>query len=69
MQFCCENNVESAVGSSLLKYIAEKSIELEAQVQRAKASEFEDENPKNFPTAAEVQASLDTKNVSEQQQQ
>lgn len=59
MMYCTENvgkNIDMNTGSVIMKYFSEKSIELEAQVRRAKASEFQDEVPSELPSAEYVEA-------------
>ncbi len=61
MMYCTDNLgtvVGVTTGSDIMRFFAEKSIELEAQLRRAIASEFPDENPNKIPTAEQVQGRL-----------
>ena len=49
-------NIDMHSGTTMMKYFAEKSVELEAQVRRAQAGEFADEAPALMPTAEQVAA-------------
>jgi hypothetical protein len=59
MNYCKEHygeTIEPLTGAQMTQYISKSSLELEAQIRRAKASEFADEDPKNIPTAQEYYA-------------
>jgi hypothetical protein len=58
MTYCTESigkSIDMGSGVAIMKYFTDKSIELEAQYRRAKASEFQDEAPGLIPTAADLE--------------
>lgn len=59
MMYCSDNmgqTIDMSSGAALMKYFTDKSIELEAQLRRAKAGEFKDEAPSGLPTSDQVAA-------------
>lgn len=57
MDFCKEHNgqtIDPMTGALMAKFIARKSLELEAQIRRARAGEFKDEDPDKFPSREEI---------------
>jgi hypothetical protein len=57
MTYCKEHNgdiIDPVTGAGISQFIAKRSIEIEAQIRRAKAAEFAEEDPKNIPTAQEM---------------
>ena len=62
MIFCKEHDgepLDTMTAALLSKHIARKSIEIEAEIRRARASEFKDEDPRNVPTPHEIQVARD----------
>lgn len=57
MMFCKEHSGETVdiiTGAAMTQFIAQRSLEIEAQIRRAKASEFAEEDPRLIPTAQEL---------------
>jgi hypothetical protein len=57
MDFCKEHDgqtLDPMTGALMAKFIARKSLELEAQIRRARASEFKEEDPSKFPSREEI---------------
>lgn len=57
MDFCKQHDgekIDPMTGAMLAKFIARKSLELEAQIRRARAREFKDEDPSKFPSREEI---------------
>ena len=57
MEYCKEHNgdtIDPVTGAMMTQFIAKRSLEIEAQIRRAKAAEFKEEDPRNMPTAQEL---------------
>ena len=57
MMFCKEHDgetIDPVTGARIAQFISKKSLEIEAQIRRAKAAEFKEEDPRLIPTAQEV---------------
>lgn len=57
MQYCKEHNgetIDCITGANMTQFISQRSLEIEAQIRRARASEFKEEDPRNIPTAQEL---------------
>jgi hypothetical protein len=57
MEYCKEHDgetIDPMTGALIAKYVARKSLEIEAQVRRARASEFKEEDPRNAPSRDEI---------------
>jgi hypothetical protein len=62
MQYCKEHNgetIDCITGASMNQFISKRSLEIEAQIRRARASEFKEEDPRNIPTAQELHDAQD----------
>ena len=60
MMYCKEHvgeEINPLTGAIITQFVAKRSLEIEAQIRRAKAAEFKDEDPSTIPTAQEVEDS------------
>ena len=62
MEFCKDHDgeaIDPMTAAMMSKFIARKSIEIEAQIRRARAAEFHEEDPRLIPTSAEIAQAQD----------